>query len=214
MNPEEILMLAGIMVMLAALPSTSVAFVVVRSVSSGIASGLAASAGIVVADLVFVALALTGLSIAVEALGSFSSVIKLLGGCYLLWFGMSLLRSKRAAEVSGVVHRRGTVSSSFLMGLLLTFGDIKAVVFYASLFPLFVDVANMDSNTAITILVVTVVCVGGVKAGYALYARKLAGYVDSIGAGGVIRKAAGGLMTCSGGYMTADASRSLWLEVY
>ena len=94
MNLTELLVLFSIMVALAAVPSTSVAFVVVRSATLGVTSGIAAAGGIVVADLVFVNLAMFGLSAIAETMGSLFSVVKLCGALYLLWLGFSILKTK------------------------------------------------------------------------------------------------------------------------
>lgn len=63
--------LLGIMVTLAAMPSTSVALVVTRAATLGVKNGIAVAAGIVVGDLLFVMLVILGLSALAEALGSF-----------------------------------------------------------------------------------------------------------------------------------------------
>jgi len=50
------------MALLAALPSASVALVITRSATLGVANGIAVSAGIVLGDLIFILLAIFGLS--------------------------------------------------------------------------------------------------------------------------------------------------------
>ena len=62
MSIVEAISLLAIMVSLAAIPSTSVALVVTRSVTLGVANGVATSLGIVLGDLVFILLAVLGLS--------------------------------------------------------------------------------------------------------------------------------------------------------
>lgn len=68
MSIIESLTLLGIMVALAAMPSASVALVVTRSATLGVANGLAVSAGIVLGDLVFITFAIFGLSVVAETL--------------------------------------------------------------------------------------------------------------------------------------------------
>lgn len=60
------------MLLLAAIPSGSVGFVVISSASRGFSSGVAASLGIVAGDLIFVTLALLGMTALAEAMGEFS----------------------------------------------------------------------------------------------------------------------------------------------
>ena len=66
MDGYGLLLLIPVMMVLAALPSTSVALVVVRSARLGVAHGLWVAAGIVMADLLFAALALWGIGIYFE----------------------------------------------------------------------------------------------------------------------------------------------------
>lgn len=73
-----------IMLTLAALPSASVALVVTRSATAGFANGVAVALGIVVGDLLFVALAILGLSLLAETMGAFFAILKYLGGAYLI----------------------------------------------------------------------------------------------------------------------------------
>lgn len=88
------------------------------------------------------------------------------------------MRSKATilAKESGRVA--SSLSVSFFSGLLLTLGDVKAIILYASLFPVFVNVATITAPDIAIISAATVVEVGGVKLGYAY----LAGIVASFSA--------------------------------
>ncbi|WP_456449272.1 LysE family transporter [Thiolapillus sp.] len=74
------------MVVLAGIPSTSVSLVVTRSATLGIRNGMAVSAGIVLGDLAFIALAISGLSVVAEQMGSLATggVLFGAGGCLIL----------------------------------------------------------------------------------------------------------------------------------
>ena len=92
--------LFAIMVTLAIIPSTSVALVVTRSATLGVGNGIAVALGIVLGDLIFILLAILGLSVIAETMGGFFLVIKYLGGAYLLWLGFVLLTSNNKTTVS------------------------------------------------------------------------------------------------------------------
>lgn len=66
MSLLEALTLFLVMLPLAAMPSSSVALVVAKSVSSGRLSGSFSALGIVAGDLAFVAMALAGMSVLAE----------------------------------------------------------------------------------------------------------------------------------------------------
>jgi len=69
-----------IMLALAAMPSASVALVVARSSSFGFRNGIATAIGIVAGDLIFVAIAILGMSALAVVMGSVFSVFKYIGG--------------------------------------------------------------------------------------------------------------------------------------
>jgi len=58
-------------------------------------------------------------------------------GDALIWFGWTLWRSPPAARSTPA--GTGSLHTGLLAGLMLTLGDIKAFVFYASFFPLFIS---------------------------------------------------------------------------
>mgnify|MGYP006902141376 CR=1 FL=1 len=88
----------------------------------------------------------------------------------------------------------------------MTLGDVKAVLFYASLFPLFVDVGQIALADVLLLIVITAVGVGGVKLLYALSARRLAAIAlrDSR-LGRIAKRGAGGLLLGMGGYVISTA---------
>ena len=65
----EAISLFFVMLTLALIPSSSVALVVTRSVTLGVQNGISVSLGIVLGCLIFMFLAILGLSIVAETLG-------------------------------------------------------------------------------------------------------------------------------------------------
>lgn len=146
MSIIEIITLFGMMVALAALPSASVALVVTRSATFGVANGVAVTAGIILGDLIFILLAIVGLSVVADTLGSLFMVIKYLGAAYLLWLGYTLITSNGASSISvDKSVKQQNLFASFAAGLILTLGDIKAIIFYASFLPVFVNLSTVQT---------------------------------------------------------------------
>lgn len=206
MSIIEIITLFGIMVTLAAMPSTSVALVVTRSATLGVANGIAVSVGIVLGDLIFILLAIFGLSVVAETMGSLFMVIKYLGAAYLLWLGYTLLASK---STSGIAVenpiKKCNLAASFFAGFMLTLGDIKAIIFYVSLFPAFIDLSALRVADILAIISVMVISVGGVKAVYAFSATKVASLARRYRFDNAARKTAGGFMIGAGSYLIVKA---------
>jgi len=206
MTLAESIMLFGIMISLAALPSSSVALVVARAATLGPGNGIAVGIGIVFGDLLFVALAIAGLSVAAETLGSFFVVVKFIGGLYLIWFGTKLLTSGSATlQVPSNANQPRSLAASLVAGFALTLGDIKAILFYASLFPVFIDLAAIGPREISVIVAITIISVGGVKVVYALLGAKVASIASRHKFTGMYQKTIGGVMIGTGGYLVFKA---------
>lgn len=174
MNPIEALSLVAMMVALAAMPSSSVALVVAKSISSGRLSGAVTAGGIVAGDLLFVAMALSGMTVLAEQLGALFIVVKYCSGAYLLYLGFHIFRSRPQLSAEGIEKRQLGSAADFFAGLTLTLGDVKALLFYASLFPALLDLRNINALAVGIIVFITVLSVGGVKLIYVLSAAKIA----------------------------------------
>jgi threonine/homoserine/homoserine lactone efflux protein len=198
----ESITLFGIMVLLAALPSSSVALVVARAATFGPANGIAVGIGIVLGDLLFVALAIAGMSAAAEMFGGFFVVVKVIAGLYLIWLGIRLLTSSSAPpRVPLESHQGKSLAASLIAGFALTLGDIKAILFYASLLPAFVDLAVISIQEILTIVAITIISVGGVKVAYALLGARLASIAGRNRFTGIYRKTIGSIMIGAGGFL-------------
>ena len=171
MTLADALALFLIMGFLAAIPSSSVLLVVTQSTALGLRNGVAAAAGVVAGDLLLMAIAILGMTALAQQLGAFFVVVKYLAAGYLIWFGIGLIRSYRRGADTGLptarFQRLKALPVSFASGLLLTLGDIKAIFFYASLLPAFVNLAELSAWDVLVISSITVVAVGGVKIAYA-----------------------------------------------
>jgi threonine/homoserine/homoserine lactone efflux protein len=88
--------LFGIMVVGALIPSVSVITVSARSAASGFIHGVFTTMGIVVGDILFILLAILGLSVLAETLGSLFVLVKYLGSAYLIWLGIALETKKQS----------------------------------------------------------------------------------------------------------------------
>lgn len=206
MSLDESLILFATLAVLAALPSASVAMVVTRSATAGLRHGLAIALGIVIGDLIFVAIALLGVTALAEALGGLFLLVKLLGGLYLIWLGGAMLFSRSSLRLAGATTDTASgLLGSVVAGLLLTLGDLKAILFYASLLPLFVNLEAVGIADLLLIILITALSVGGVKLVYAVAARRIAVFLRSTRVGRVAQRGAGLLLLGSGGYLIASA---------
>ena len=171
MTFSTIMALFSAMVVLASIPSVSVLTVSTRSATSGFIHGVFTTLGIVVGDIIFILIAIWGLSLLAAKMGGLFFLIKYLGGAYLIWLGIGLCRAKlNKVETAAVME--SSWLSSFIAGLSITLADQKAALFYLGFFPAFIDLSQISYLDTIIIIAITIVAVGGVKLGYAFMADK------------------------------------------
>ncbi|MDH3691242.1 MAG: LysE family translocator [Gammaproteobacteria bacterium] len=178
MTFSSIAALFGAMVVLAFIPSVSVLTVSARSAASGFIHGVFTTVGIVVGDIIFILIAIFGLSVLAETMGGLFVLVKYLGGAYLIWLGIALWRSKsKAVEAEGI--KESSLLSSFVTGLFITLGDQKAILFYLGFFPAFIDLSTISYFDTSIIIVIAIVAVGGVKLCYAFMADRASLLISS-----------------------------------
>ncbi len=145
-----------------------------------------------------------GLSVVAETMGGLFLAIKYLGGAYLLWLGFTLLTDKNKTTITvGKTKKKGDLIASFLAGFIITLGDIKAIFFYISLFPTFVDLSELIMADILIIIFVTVITVGGVKIFYAFSAKKVVSMSQGLKLENGAKKTAGCFMVGAGSYLIA-----------
>lgn len=196
--------LFGAMTVLAFIPSVSVLVVSARSAACGFIHGVFTTLGIVVGDIVFIILAIYGLSVLAELMGSRFSLVKYLGGAYLIWLGITLWSSKSDTEkIKNNIEP--SLLSSFLAGLLITLGDQKAILFYLGFFPAFIDLSSVTlADTSIIILIATL-AVGGAKLVYAFLADRANLLLASSGATRIINIVAGTVIIGVGVFLVLNS---------
>lgn len=202
MGIYAILTLFIILFALALMPSASVALVIMRSATLGVAEGIATSLGIVLGDLFFIFTAIAGLSFIAETMGGLFLVVKYLGACYLLWFGYGLLTKKVVQKPIPKGEKEGNnLFASFLVGLALTLGDLKAIVFYVGLLPAFVDLSSLQTLDILILALVATLGVGSAKIAYVFLANKIFSLAQGSTRSTAAQKVVGGMSIGIGGYL-------------
>ncbi|WP_040725802.1 LysE family translocator [Thiomicrorhabdus sp. Kp2] len=204
MSIIDIIALFGAMLALAVLPSASVALVVTRSAILGVADGIAVTAGIILGDLVFILLAIFSLSVVAETMSGLFVIVKYLGAAYLLWLGYNLITYKGTSTLTvDKTVKKQNIVTSFIAGFVLTLGDVKAIIFYASLLPVFVNLSTLQTSDVLIIISVMIISLGSVKILYVFSAAKIVTLTTSKNIDKLARKTAGCFMLGAGGYLIA-----------
>ncbi|MEZ8381298.1 LysE family translocator [Vibrio splendidus] len=184
------------MLLSAAIPGPSVLAVLSRSLSFGWKQGLLVVLGVLIADYIFIFLALSGLTALASAMGEFATVIKYVGVAYLFWLAYTTWTSD-VSESSSTSSEQGTKASSVIIGLLMTVSNPKAILFYMGFFPAFIDLKTFTTTDVMMILVISTVAVGGVLSLYACTASKARFVFQGRSAKTLLNRLSGGfLATC------------------
>ncbi|AKS46549.1 Threonine/homoserine/homoserine lactone efflux protein [Octadecabacter temperatus] len=110
-----------------------------QGASNGALKSIAGAAGIASANVVYFALSATGIAALIVASHTVFSIIKWVGVAYLIYLGLMALLSKSG----GLVVKSGkprTVYSLYLQGFIIEFANPKALLYFAAILPLFIDV--------------------------------------------------------------------------
>ncbi len=184
-------------------PGPDFFFISQTAISRSSREALMGVLGVTLGVAVWAAVALLGLNLLLEKMAWLRQVIMLGGGLYLLWMGYQLLRSARRQHLQPqgqqtqpepVLAKQG---QTFLKGLLTNLSNPKVVIYFGSVFSLFVsnDVSSLQrwgiyllillETLGWFMLVATVFALPWMRRKY----QRLAKWLD--GAGGVLFTAFG-----------------------
>lgn len=192
------------MLLSAAIPGPSVLAVVSRSLSHGRKQGLLVVLGVLLADYIFIFLALSGLSAIAGVMGEFATIIKYAGVTYLFWLAYVTWTSD-VSKSPNQSHDTTTRTSSILVGILMTISNPKAMLFYMGFFPAFIDLQSLSTIDIVMVLGVSTFSVGGVLSIYACMASKARFVFQGKAAKALLNKVSGGFLATSGVLLATKA---------
>jgi len=197
-----IISLAGAMLLLAIIPGPGVFATVARALASGFKHASVVIAGIVLGDLVFLFLAIYGLSAMATILGDLFALVRYAGGAYLIWLGYKLWAVKpRPESIEGVEEL--SWKSNFATGLAITLGNPKVILFYLGFLPTFVDLNALSGFDVTIIALVVSMVLASVMLGYAYAAVRARQLFNSEKAEKNMNRAAAGVMITTGSILIA-----------
>jgi threonine/homoserine/homoserine lactone efflux protein len=186
-------------------PGPGVVMTLTNSIRSGRKGTLGGILGIAFGALIVAALSATSLGLLLAASALAFTVLKYIGAAYLIYLGIRLWRSP-AMEIKEIPVRQAGFRRRFLEGLSLQLTNPKAIFFFLSVFPQFIDPSH-DYLPQFTILVLTysmlVVIIHGA---YAIGARRTRNWLAA-GKGGRMVNKAGGITFIFFGAALATAKR-------
>ncbi len=121
-------------------PGPDTLYIVGRSSAQGWRAGAVAALGIGAGTLVHICAAALGLSAILAASAAAFTAVKFIGAAYLLYVGISLIRSAGAKESSpsNVIARQASTRNIFVQGFLTNVLNPKVALFFLAFLPQFV----------------------------------------------------------------------------
>lgn len=128
----------GAAVLLNLSPGPDIAFILGKTAQGGVRAGFAAMFGIWTGAFVHVLMAAVGLSALLVASATAYAVVKWAGAAYLIWLGISALRSNGGSYVAGGSGAPPAPRAIFRQGVLVAVLNPKVAVFFLAFLPQFV----------------------------------------------------------------------------
>ncbi len=157
-------------------PGPGIAALVARVLARGLRGVPAFIAGFLVGDLVWFAIAATGLAVLAQTFALLFTIVKYAGVAYLLYLAWKLWTAPvEANDVSRDVKAERPLRL-FLGALSLTLGNPKVIIFFLALLPTVVDLTSLDAVGFVEIAALIAIMLTAILTGYALmaaYARQL-----------------------------------------
>jgi threonine/homoserine/homoserine lactone efflux protein len=121
-------------------PGPDTLYIVGRGSTQGWRAGAVAALGIGAGTLVHICAAALGLSAILAASATAFTAVKLIGAAYLLYVGISLIRSAGASETSpgAIPVRPASIRGIFVQGFLTNVLNPKVALFFLAFLPQFV----------------------------------------------------------------------------
>jgi threonine/homoserine/homoserine lactone efflux protein len=161
---ESTLAFAVTFFLLAVTPGAGLAMILSRTLGAGMAAGFAVTTGLILGDFAFLAMAIVGLTAMASAMGPLFQVVKYIAAAYLLWLGYrALAQAAHSSAPITLTTSTPTPASArplwrdVAVGLLVTLGNPKPLLFYGALLPSLMDVRQIGSADLVLLGAVVVV---------------------------------------------------------
>lgn len=170
MSIETIVAYAIAMGLLAATPGPGVLATVAQAITKGAAPAFAMLTGLVVADILYLVAAATGLGLLAQQFGDAFVVMRYVGAAYLIWLGWTSWTGPKTIEQQ---PQPAAKSKSFIAGFLISLSNPKVIVFYLAFLPTFVDLQAIQAADVGILAFITAALSYIILGGYIYGARRV-----------------------------------------
>jgi threonine/homoserine/homoserine lactone efflux protein len=193
-----LLIFSSIYLLAVATPGPGVAAIVARSLARGTQGAVAFIAGFLIGDLIWFAVAATGLAALAQTAQLVFVVIKYAGAVYLLYLAYRLWTAPPAiASDNAPVDTGQKPLQLFLGSLALTLANPKTAIFFLALLPTVVRLEELTLFGFLEIVAVISVVLPLVLGGYVFLAARARRMFKSERAVRTINRSTGAAMACA-----------------
>ena len=194
MDLAALVLFAGTLFVAAASPGPGIAALVARVIGRGPDGAPAFAAGLVLGDLVWLAVATLGLAVVAQTFHEIFLVIKYAGAAYLVYLAYRMWTAPVEARDIAADGRRESHLRLFVAGLALTLGNPKVVAFYLALLPNLIDLARVGVVGYVELASICVVVLTIVFGTYVVAAARARALFRSTRAMRLLNRAGGTMM--------------------
>ncbi len=168
----------GTVLILVITPGPSVLLAAANSIKYGSKKAIGTILGDLSANFLQIALASAGLATIIKTSGHLFQFIKWLGVAYLLYMGISKILSHSKLKLTTKSNGPKSFGKLYLEGFLMSAANPKAIVFFAVLFPMFINETHPFLPQVIILAITFLVLDGSSLLFYTHFATKLKKYLE------------------------------------
>jgi threonine/homoserine/homoserine lactone efflux protein len=190
-----------------AIPGPTILLVLSYSIAHGRKATFPLVAGVALGDSIAITFSLIGLGTLLAASAFWFTLIKWMGGLYLIYLGLRLVRgAAKPMQLQAAGTQQVSPRKLFTNAFIVTVLNPKSIVFFIALLPQFISTAH-PATTQLWILGVTFVVLATIGAtSYALFAASIRRFLASPRAQKAYSYIGGGLL-CGAGVWALSAKR-------
>lgn len=201
---DNYLIYVGVATATILLPGPAVMLTINNSIQRGLFMSIAGIFGIALAILVVAVISATSLGIILANSVMAFTVVKLIGAAYLIYLGVKMWRTKTSVS-SHKVHQQISYLKCFIEGFLVSISNPKAIVFFMSIFPQFIDLSKEYKPQFVLLAVTFSLLVIAIHLIYAIFSSVAKSKLSSGNIGTVLNKVSGGVFVGFGVGLAASS---------
>lgn len=154
-SPYDLLLYAGGMAALWAVPGPVWVALTARALSGGMAGAWPLAVGVALGDLIWPLLAILGLSWVHGAYGDYLALLRWVASAIFITMGVLLIRSRPAAMNADSRLTKPGIWAGFSVGVAAVVGNPKAILFYMGALPGFFDLGTLQTMDIVAIICIS-----------------------------------------------------------